>query len=333
MEYHLDRTIEFIADIEPKTLYSWALREVMPDGQAAGSDLIPWDWTLCFCAESITFQHAIGVSHEAARHSSDEFIQVTLMPYEHGGRSGMRFSMFGTDRPIRSFSLDIYKATQREERSCRAWGLVSYTCEVDFRDETTDDVLWFNMVLLEEDYESCRYAALNNSTDYSLLFYVSGVSGFYSDWSPSVRTEHIKVLLNRDEHKVSLPENVKEIPCLGAIRGAKISIARQSVPAPREADAVSDGDEKPTRAISEMKSDELSEEQQRNIEEKHRIIWNLVGLPKVSQDNYLIAQRTTMEDIGKSSNELLELPDYQIDHATVNRLIVHARQDGAHALL
>ena len=46
--------------------------------------------------------------------------------------------MFGTDRAIKSFQLDIHPiADPAEQESCRAWGSVSYTTEIDFRNETT----------------------------------------------------------------------------------------------------------------------------------------------------------------------------------------------------
>jgi hypothetical protein len=59
-------------------------------------------------------------------------------PWDDGDETS--FSMFGTDRTIKSFQLEIHPiADPAEQESCRAWGSVSYTTEIDFRHETSDD--------------------------------------------------------------------------------------------------------------------------------------------------------------------------------------------------
>ncbi len=66
--------------------------------------------------------------------------------------------MFGTERAIKSFRLEIRPISDPAElESCRAWGSVSYTAEVDFRDETEDDCIVFYLFVKPETF--ARYAA------------------------------------------------------------------------------------------------------------------------------------------------------------------------------
>jgi hypothetical protein len=245
MEYHFDRDIEYVTNNRKEKPYSWALREVTPHGGTAGSDLIPWDWTLYFTAESIALRHDVEVSEDVAERYASETVEMVLVPARRW-RPVVFFSMFGTDRPVRHFSLTVHKATEdRPARNCRAWGSVSYTSEIDFRNETTDDIIGFDLVLPEEDFELCSQAAINNKGDYSALFSVSGVSGFYANWSPSIKTDHIKVLTQNSQHKVQLPENVREIPRLGSMQESSLNIVRRSVLGPWRPKADSSDDEKP----------------------------------------------------------------------------------------
>src|SRR5262249_39170533 len=55
-------------------------------------------------------------------------------------------SMFGTDRSIQSFQLDIHPiADPAEQENCTAWDSVSYTVGIDGGNETTDDCIIFYM--------------------------------------------------------------------------------------------------------------------------------------------------------------------------------------------
>src|SRR5262249_4286091 len=63
------------------------------------------------------------------------------------------FSMFGTDRTIKSFELNIQPiADPAEQESCRAWGSVSYTSDIDFRNETSDDCIVFYLFVKPETF-------------------------------------------------------------------------------------------------------------------------------------------------------------------------------------
>jgi hypothetical protein len=61
----------------------------------------------------------------------------------------------------------------------------------------------------------------------NILFSVGSVDGFYSDWSPSISTNKVKVL-SGDEHKVDLPSDFQEqLPRLGRVRNAQLLLQRR----------------------------------------------------------------------------------------------------------
>lgn len=59
---------------------------------------------------------------------------------------------------------------------------------------------------------------------------LKGVSGFYSEWSPSIRTDSIKILANSKDQRLQNPERLDfDPPALGYVREAEITF-RQGLP-------------------------------------------------------------------------------------------------------
>ena len=136
--------------------------------------------------------------------------------------------MFGTDRTIKSFQLQIRQlADPAEQERCEAWGTVSYTTELDFRSDTTEDCIIFSLFVKPETF--ARYAAkVSDASVDEISFSVRSVDGFYSDWSPSISTDSVKVLTTGEEHEVHLPPKLEFAPPrLGFVGEAQISINRR----------------------------------------------------------------------------------------------------------
>jgi hypothetical protein len=53
------------------------------------------------------------------------------------------------------------------------------------------------------------------------------VHGFYSEWSPSISTDNVKVLTSGSEHKITLPPGYREPPRLGHVGEAALYINRR----------------------------------------------------------------------------------------------------------
>ena len=102
------------------------------------------------------------------------------------------FSILDTDRVIKNFALIIHQITDpAEQETCWAWGCVSYTWEFDFRDETVDDCLEFNLSVKPETFARYSRKIADGVVD-EILFSVSAVAGFYSGWSPPISTDSVK---------------------------------------------------------------------------------------------------------------------------------------------
>ncbi len=128
--------------------------------------------------------------------------------------------------PITSMAFAGLHATNAEEEQqerCTAWGSVGYTAEIDFRNETTDDTVIFHLYVRPETF--MRYARKIAASEVDkTIFCVAGVSGFYSDWPPSISTSKIKVLTKYKEHAVEIPDGCQIVPPeLGEMKKAALT--------------------------------------------------------------------------------------------------------------
>lgn len=255
MDFHIDRRVIVNQGSEFESLYKWSLQELDAEGKKIGADQIPWDWTLNFTATELALQDEfeIGQDYESddtekktvsERHS----IVAKLSPgdaRDDRPSLGTAYSMFGTDRYITNFSLRIHAITEEEEQeTCSVWGCVSYTSEgADFIDETEPDAVLFYLSVRPETF--ARYAAMIASAEVDeAVFSVSGVAGFYSEWSPSISTTNIKVLTRGREHKVDMPDPCEiEPPRLGEVKQTNLYLRRVINLKTVIAETADDGDE------------------------------------------------------------------------------------------
>lgn len=237
MEFHLTRGLRLQTDPEHKNLYKWAINEIDQEGRVVGRDQIPWPWTLNFTATSCSLGDSLEIKTKAASDAREveqrQHIRIKLRPgTERDDENFFRrttYSMFGSDRAIKDFQLDIYPITDpaTQQESCSAWGSVSYTSEIDFRKETTDDCIGFYMYVKPETFG--RYAAkIAHGLVDEIVLSLRSVSGFYSDWSPSISTNSVKVLTEGSEQNVAMPPQIQfELPRLGAVWEAQLYINRR----------------------------------------------------------------------------------------------------------
>ena len=178
------------------------------DGCPIGLDQIPWNWTLVFSATScvltdrleIATQFSLkGESEDPPKIETDQIIRMTLRPgMQANGEfvDDVTLSMFGTKRAIRHFTLEVRPIDdflRRRNAALRGAAFLTRS-EIDFRNETVDDCIWFYLYVKPETF--ARYVALiDQGAIDTILFNVGSVDGFYSEWSPSVSTDKVKVLV------------------------------------------------------------------------------------------------------------------------------------------
>lgn len=234
MDYHLDNKLKFSTDIEHSRLYKWCLREFDENGNQIGSDQIPWHWSINFTITDFRYFFNINQERDYDLFESDdedksetktdedietkvtESITASLSPTKDSSRFGSytTYSMFATNREITEFNLRIEKS---EEESCWISGSVSYTAEHDFRDETTDDWIEIILLLKPDNFEKVVNLIKSDTINESYLR-LSHTDGFYSEWSPSISTDNVKVLTRSDDQILDIPEDCKiEPPRLGKV--------------------------------------------------------------------------------------------------------------------
>ncbi len=229
MDFELDRKIFLTTEREHKSLYSWCIQEYSANGEKVGSDQIPWAWNNHFVATNINYHvNLSGKTKSSSRLQFlddsrkelpkskqnninkqiviDEIEYITVILQSEDDQTS--YSMFGTDRKVRDIQLSITKASMQTKESCYAWACPSYQTEIDFRNITEPDLIQFNLTLKAEKFNRILELIKDNNIN-KLKFVASGVTGFYSEWSPSISTSQIKVLSRDSSHKVEIDKNCK----------------------------------------------------------------------------------------------------------------------------
>jgi hypothetical protein len=272
VDYHLERGLRLHTEPEYKNLYEWAINEIDAHGRKVGDDQIPWPWALYFTATSCVLGDSFEIEPDYQNEETEprpskveqqQVIRIQLRPTGARGDEDLfgktSFSMFGTDRTIKRFELNIHPISDagisgskdRTERPgslgavlkdaldavghledprterCTAWGCVSYTAEIDFRNETIDDGIIFYLYVKPETFARYGAKVAHGLVD-EIVLRVGKVSGFYSEWSPSISTGRVKVLTRGGEQKITLPPGLQfEPPRLGRVGEARLYINRR----------------------------------------------------------------------------------------------------------
>lgn len=239
VDYHLDRKIKLSEELEYKNLYSWSLQELNEEGEKVGRDQVPWIWNLYFTASELRYSRSIDIEQEgdsveectSPKAQEREIIYAILHPgICQDGRwleDDTSYSMFGTNRKIKQFGLRISKTEKDSDEKCRVWGCVSYTTEVDFREETTDDTVEIYLSLSPDRFNDIADQIKSQRIDI-LQIGLGRVSGFYSEWSPSISTNKIKILAASNDQEVLSSEGCKIYPPrLGNVGEFNITLTRR----------------------------------------------------------------------------------------------------------
>lgn len=229
MKINLEKEIHFKADPEHKSHYSWSLQEVDTGGQIASRDLIPWNWSVHFIASELLHTRSLEIKKEFSENNElknlveeQESICAVLYPGDHclytHPKKEPSYSMFGTARIVTRFKMTVKKLAKGDTNErCQLWGCVSYTSENDFREETTDDEVHVSLWIAPTRFENLVEDIKAGRTD---IFQIrlSQVSGFYSEWSPSITTSRIKILADsKGQTVIASPERDDAPPRLGDV--------------------------------------------------------------------------------------------------------------------
>lgn len=237
MQHHIEKKIAFNGNPEHAGLYGWCLNEIDSSGAKDGRDLIPFNWSLFFTGSSLKLVSEVSKGKEY--NDKDEEISTTIIRNKnaivgvfHSGlvRDGhfliklkdqVRFSMMGADRQIEEFLVCISESSDGTE-DCNVYGIPSYDYEVDFRNDTQSDWLQLDITLQPDKFAKIAEAVQAKEID-SATLRISGVSGFYSSWSPSIFPNYIKVLTNSHNIEDRDASQV-DIPLVGKVDGFSLTL-------------------------------------------------------------------------------------------------------------
>jgi len=232
MDYKLERKIYLNENTKHKSLYDWCLNEIDESNKKVDSDLIPWRWSLYFIASSLRVVREIEIERSYQREEQEKKLnkKTKIVGILHSGyckdgknlEQDVSYSMFGTNRKIKDFEICIYPNSSDEDKeACSLWGYPSYDCEIDYRNETSPDLVGFNLFLNEGRFNEFVSLIESKKVDVAIVR-VGGVSGFYSNWSPAVSAEFVKILTS--SHVVETSDKSKvQPPKLGSVDEFSIS--------------------------------------------------------------------------------------------------------------
>lgn len=248
----LDKKIRLNNITKHKSLYTWCLQETDESGEQVGRDLIPWAWSFNFTASELrlvqefnfgersSFDTDDSGGEEQPRFQDSETITGNLHPGLCTDGINLEdepsFSMFGTDRRIAEFRLRITAVGVGvgEKEYCHVNGFVSFTFEIDFQDITHPDTVEIALGLSQERFDKLAGEISRKSVDV-VRVRVSKVSGFYSEWSPSISTRNVKVLTRDDDQKVDIPEDCEiKLPKLGEVGEFGLTLVTRSMLNPKQ---------------------------------------------------------------------------------------------------
>lgn len=227
LEYTRDLQVKVVTESDYPSLYSWSLQEFDKDDKPVGRPQVPWEWSLGF--EAAELQHSLvvnllgdasgsdgGVQSSSAPSNVVESIRGVLRPDVKRRENGI-YSLFGSNRTVSTFDLRILRLAVGEAERCSLSGFLSYSADVDFEDHTVPDWVGVELHLAPTTFDRISHVVSSGSPQ-RVSVLLTSVSGFYSEWTPSVRTSQILILSRPSVHGLVVPDGFSgEIPTLGKV--------------------------------------------------------------------------------------------------------------------
>lgn len=239
MENNLELKVVLNENPERSLLGKWCLDEYDSNDKKVDGDYIPWAWRCYFRSDQLRVIRQLELNiydenYELLDKSRSDY-KVSVVGDLRSGRSDedsildkVTYSLFGTNRTITKFHLSITAARYQDGlQGCRIYGIPSYDSEgSNFRIKTEDDYFGIDLYIDEDELNDIVQAVESKNAD-SILLSMSGVSGFYSYWSPTINTSYIKILTSY--HTITKPEGSTISPHLiGTADEFWISLTKKS---------------------------------------------------------------------------------------------------------
>lgn len=212
MYSNTELSVRFETDVKHRSLYKWCIQEIDNSGKQVGEDQIPWAWRQYFTAKSIRLIEGFDDDHDVPLFDDEEAkdessslklktnntIIANLQSGRYDAETGLiedtcSYSFFGTSRRIKDIRLVVSEVHDGASETCYSEGILSHDYESDFRQHTVNDLLCIRVKLNHDRFSSIVESIKTGNVDW-LNLNINRVSGFYSQWSPSITAWNIKVM-------------------------------------------------------------------------------------------------------------------------------------------
>jgi len=248
IERDLNRTIKLNNDSEYESLYSWSLEEYDSEGKKVTEAFIPMQiGSIYLDVEKLIYLNNFqgsGYEPKSSKITESEFISGTLKTQADRRKdisTSNTFSMFGTNREIKTFGIEIYKVDNdyRSEESFNLTGWIGFETEadMDLPAQEIEDAIYITVVLNEERFNKI----VQNIKDgiHPNQVKINHAEGFYNSWTPSIHLRDIKILTDEKERygdentpyaqQIEIPEDCDITPPrIGKLRDFNIGFLIES---------------------------------------------------------------------------------------------------------
>ena len=202
MDYLLERKVKINTEPEYKSLYSWCLNEFDDNDKLIGHDLIPFAWRFWFTGTSLQVTTKLEVERDSEADKSKASTTKTIRGKFYSGicfdgknlADEVGFSIIGTSRTIKEFSVSINEIKSDKEEICWFTAIPSYVSEgAEFQKEIEKDYAGFDIHIHAEKFNELVKLVETRSLN-SVSFSVKGVDGVYAPWTPTITTYVAKIL-------------------------------------------------------------------------------------------------------------------------------------------
>ena len=261
MNHELNRTIKLNNDSEYSSLYSWSLEEYDSEDNKVEEGFIPMQiGSIYLNVERLAYYNNFEGSkygQESSGFKESEHILGELKTLKQNSQlhqpTTNKFSMFGTDREIKDFAIEIYKTDNGDTGKSKSlrknlkidskkenayfFAHIGYQADedLDLAAQAAEDSLYINIFLKEEKFNKIVQYIKDEVN--AKFIRIGHADGFYNRWTPSIHLEDIKILsdersFEKDEPYLQQVEMPKECditpPRLGKLYDLTIHFAIES---------------------------------------------------------------------------------------------------------
>ena len=200
------------------SLYKWSLCEKNSEGVQVGPDVIPFNYNIYFSVSNLNIRTNFNNDPSDSFEKINPHVQIRgelisgIVQNNHAVTNVVEYSILGVNRKINSFEFTIQQAEfDTESEHCTLFTQIAHEYEVSFRYTQVTDSLIFEIRLNQSRFQKLLKLIQSENID-SIHLLVSGVEGFYSDWSPSIFPHSIKVLSDNDKQIIHTSQECNVIP-------------------------------------------------------------------------------------------------------------------------